>query len=518
MSSAISFPSVAPLPNYVFVQHPLPNGSSQPWGITTDSSGRVWFVEEGSNQIGMYDPKTSSFSQYNVTTRDSSLEEIAVDKSGLVWFTELTPSQLGELIPSNGSIREYKLPPGPASFNCGPIGVTPSSSGVIWVTCEFSNQIDEFFPANSSFLSFNLPVFYSAPLDIVFDSTGNFWFTAADSNMIGYVTVTELRNGSSSGIQEFAPTNQSELATITNTQIPTSSLNSTLVTQRIVSSLQTPSQIALSPDGNSIWITEHVVSSFDQYNIQTKSLDKYWTSQTHSNEFATSLPNGIVIDNEGNIWIAEHYGNRILEFNPSSDQMVEYPIPCCGSQIAGSLYLTLGRNGVVWFSEFFGNEIGELDPTSATQPIQLILSNNNAQISTNGELVIPIEVLVTSANANGATVSFDTSGISGTGLLENATAGFSPSALQSVQGANDVNLTMTTSNLNPGTYYITVSAKLSTTGAIYSAILKLTVPSNDSRTLLFFAALVGVVASLAVVGTLMVISRQRTRIRGRRRR
>jgi streptogramin lyase len=517
-SFSVSFPSSSPLPNYAMIQHPLPNGSTQPWGITVDSSGRLWFVEEGSNQIGMYDPKTSSFSEYNVTTRASSLEEIAVDSRGNVWFSELTPSQLGELDPSTGVMHEYKLPLGPGSFNCGPIGVTPSPSGNVWVTCEFSNQIDEFFPSNSSFLSFDLPVFYSAPLDIVFDSKGNFWFTATDSNMLGYVTVPELRNGTTAGIQEFAPTNQSELTTITNTQIPTSPLvNTSLATEQIVSSLQTPSELVLSPDGNSLWITEHVVSSFDQYNIETKSLDKYWTSQTYNPEYATTLPNGIAIDAEGHIWIAEHYGNRITEFDPSSGQMVEYPIPCCGSQIAGSLYLALGQNGTVWFSEFFGNAIGELKPTGLSRPVQLLLSNNNEKISSNGELVVPIEVSLNSSNSGGESMSFNVSGISGTGRLENATASFSPPFLQNTHRTSEgVNLTIVTSNLNPGTYYLTVGAKLSTTGVIYSTILKVTVPSNDSRMLLIYAGIVGVVASVVVVGSLISFSRRRIRYRRRR--
>jgi len=29
----------------------------------------------------------------------------------------------------------------------------------------------------------------------------------------------------------------------------------------------------------------------------------------------------------GNVWFNEHYGNAIGEFNPSSNQMVEYLIP-----------------------------------------------------------------------------------------------------------------------------------------------------------------------------------------------
>lgn len=488
--------------------------------MAVDSSGRIWFVEEQSNQIGMFNPTNASFVEYNVTTPKALLEEIATSKDGHIWFTELDGNKLGELNPLTGNMHEYKTPRGVDNLPCGPIGVTASSNGNVWITCEFSNQLDEFFPSNSSFLSFNLPVFYSAPLDIVFDSTGNFWFTAADSDMIGYVTVADLKNGTDNGIQEFAPTNQTYLITITNSQVPNASdLTAASAGQKIVSSLQTPSQIALSPDRTSLWITEHVVSSFDQYNIKSKSLTKYWTSQTYSSAFSTSLPNGIAVDPTGHVWIAEHYGNRILEFNPSSDQMVEYPIPCCGSQIAGSLYLTLGLNGTVWFTEFYGNAIGELIPQNNPEPISLVPLNTTLSVGSNGNVQIPIEILANYSNLSSASVTFSVSGISVTGKMENASVTFDPPTLPlNGQGNLTAGFELTTRGLDPGTYYLTVSGKLSTTGAIYSTIVKINVSSsNSSKMLLLEGAAIGTVASIAVVGLLIVISGRPKSRRSRRR-
>ena len=327
----VSADSAGPdMPVYRIVQYPLPNGSQQPWGIAVDGSGRVWFVEEQSNQIGMFDPKTASFREYNVTTPNSLLEEISIDGFGNPWFTELNGEHLGELNVSSGMILEFSIPNGPGNLPCGPIGVTPYKTS-IWITCEFSDQIDQFFSENSTFASYDLPIFYSAPLDIVFNSTGNFWFSAADSNMIGYVTTSTLRAGTTDGIQEFAPRNVSYLMTVTNPQAPPGLGQSKNGNQTIVSSLATPSQLALSPDGKEIWITEHVSSSFDEYDINSKVLDKYWTSRTHNPNYANSLPNGIAVGSNGIVWIAEHYGNKIAEFDPTTRTMTEYPIPCCGS-------------------------------------------------------------------------------------------------------------------------------------------------------------------------------------------
>ena len=493
--------------SYQIVQFPLPNGSSQPWGITTDTSGRVWFVEAGSNQIGEFDPRSKSFLEFNVPTPNSLLEEITVDRSGNAWFTELNGEQLGELNAITGKISEFKIPVGPGGLSCGPIGVT--AEGItVWLTCEFSDQIDEFFPANSTFSSFDLPVFYSAPIDIVFDSTGNFWFSAADSNMIGFVTTSQLQPGTSKGIQEFASTNSSYLTRLVITPPPSPIQGQNNGPQTVVSSLQTPSQLAISADGKDIWITEHVVSSFDEYNIGTKVLDKYWTSRTHNPNYTTSLPNGIAIDHSGNVWITEHYGNKIAEFDPSTKSMIEYPIPCCGSEIAGSLYLAMGENSSVWFTEFYGNNIGELVPTNSSVSLTVAINNSTTIKAKGGNVSMPITI---SSSQTSQKISFDVSGISGTGDLENASASFNPPTLQlRSSGFGSSNLSIRTENLLPGIYYLTISAKSNLTGDIYSTILSLLVQTAPSySSLLIDAAIIGSIFAVVIVCSMAIIFRRR---------
>jgi len=503
---ADTIPSV--LQEYRIIQYPLPSGSLQPWGISIDQSGRVWFVEEQSNQIGMFDPVTKSFSEYNVTTPNALLEEISIDGSGNPWFTELNGERLGELNIGSNTIREFPIPNGPGNLPCGPIGVTAEKSS-IWITCEFSDQIDQFFPANSSFSSYNLPVFYSAPLDIAFDSTGNFWFTAADSNMIGYVTTSELRAGTSDGIREFAPRNSTYLATITNPQPPPGVTQYNNANQTITSSLKTPSQLAIGPNGD-LWITEHVSSSFDEYNINSGILDKYWTSQTQNPNFTNSLPNGIAVDRGGVVWVAEHYGNKIAEFDPSSRKMIEYPIPCCGSQLAGSLYLALGENSTVWFTEFYGNRIGELVPVNSGS---LSLSLDNMSLSMNGDtgnVTMPILVSTPDSDRN-QNVTFDISGLTDSGQFANASAIFSPPSVPlGPNGSGRSELILKTRGLSPGDYYLTVSGSSSLSGNIYSLILSVAVTDSlNFSSLLSEALVVGVVLAIVTVGSLALIMSRR---------
>ena len=239
--------------SYEILQFPLPSGSAQPLSITADNAGRLWFVEQTSDQIGVFNPVSKQFSEYSIPTKNSLPESIALDTAGNAWFTELGSNQLAELKNGTSAITEFPIPQVQQGPSCGPAGITPYQ-GTIWITCEFSNQVDEFFPNNNTFLAFNLPTPFSAPAQIVFDSKGNFWFTAPDVNMIGYVTVTQLRSGTTDGIREFAPSNPTYSTTIIDPQQPSG---------KIVSTLSSPSQIAISPDGSTLWISEHAVSSFD---------------------------------------------------------------------------------------------------------------------------------------------------------------------------------------------------------------------------------------------------------------
>ena len=474
------------LPLYAVVQYPLPAGSTGPSQITSDHSGRIWFVEQGSNQIGRYDPSSKSFSEFQIPTQNALPEGIAVDPAGEVWFAELTPDGLGVLSPGNGTIKEITIPPAPDGIGCGPIGVTPQGNGSIWVTCEFSNQIDEYVPSLGILKQFDLPVAFSAPLQVLFDRSGNFWFTAADSGMLGYATASKLRPGTTDGIQEFAPLNSTYVSTIENPLLPGG---------KVMTSLAVPSGIAFSPDGGSLWVSEHGAGSFDRYDIGSKTLTKYFTTTPSSSLYTQSLPNGIAVDSSGFVWVAEHYGNRVAEFDPATGTMEEYPVPCCTDEIAGTLYLATGTNGTVWFTEYFGNAIGELTPVGTAAPFDIALLPGAVTLGTSGTAAVTLSVSATAGRVG--TLSLGAEGVSREGELANLTATFDPRTLGPGFTGGTATLSLSSSGLAPGVYYITVGAT-STTGLVSSAVLEVTV-SQGFQSLWAVAVCVIALVALALV-------------------
>lgn len=489
--------STGALPLYTVSQYPLPSGSSGPGQITSDHSGRIWFVEQESNQIGSYDPASKSFSEFLIPTQNALPEGIAVDPAGNVWFAELTPNGLGVLFPQNGTIREITIPPAPNGIGCGPIGVTPQGNGSIWVTCEFSNQIDEYVPSLGILKQFDLPVSFSAPLQILFDKFGNFWFTAADSGMLGYATVSQLRPGTAAGIDEFAPLNSTYVTTIENPLLPGG---------EVETSLAIPSQIAFSPDGGSLWISEHGGSSFDRYNIASKTLTKYFTTPPLSSLYTESLPNGIAVDGSGTVWVAEHYGNRIAEFDPTTESMTEYPVPCCESEIAGTLYLTMGGNGTVWFTEYFGDAIGELSPVAESTPFVVNLSPSEVTLGSSGSATVSLSISPgTGVPAGPGVLNLGAEGVTRNGALQNLTATFQPDTLTVGSSTASATLDLKASGLRPGVYYLTVGARSADTGVISSSFVEVTVPQGDQT----FFIVIGTVAVVLGAGFVAVLLSRR---------
>jgi virginiamycin B lyase len=462
----------------------------------------VWFLEETSNRLGSFAPATGTFQEYQIPTAASHPQSVTTDVDGNVWFTELGVDKLGELPHGSSQIVEYSVPSLPVSLgsttqelSCGPGAIAIGPTGSIWTACLFSNQIDEFFPGNRTFASFDLPVFPSGPAGLLLDKRGDLWFTAADANMLGRAVVSELRNGTADGITEFAPLNQTYVFQFAQ---QTSLLGGT-VTEK--SSLPTPSGIALDGHGR-LWVTEHTDSSFDSYDPASGSLVRYWTSQTHGAfGFRVSFPNGVAVASDDTVWIAEHYGNKVAEFNPSTGQLVEYPA-CCSGAYAGVYTLAIGPDGTPWFVETQGNAIGELVPSTDASPVTAILPTSGSMPSSGGTLAIPIAFTEPDSAKSSAHLLLDISGISASGALQNMTASFSAGSLDISPGQTSTSdLTLSTNNLTPGVYYLTLTASASSQGVLYSVILKVTVLGGNQAWLL--PALIATTALIVASGAFL---------------
>lgn len=353
-------------------EYPMPPGT-WPNGIMVDRNGIVWTVGTMSNTLISFDPRQEKIKSVypipdknadNIETKSKNqpsrsvrmVWSIVEDKNGFIWFSH------------SGSL--WRFDPLSANFN-------------------LISDID------------------NAPFQMKTDSrTGNIWFTTFSGSTIG--VIQKIDNTGKYKITEFSLDNnetfpsgiflQGDYVWITDTlefdriikfkpvvdddgrvidivkvmQIPSSSSSSTSQATLTKKSneekdqlFDTPSDIVVF-DNVSLWVTEHGTSFVTQFDLTSKQIKRYPTS--NSFRHPTTLPYWIStgLNDNTSFWFNEHIGNRIAYFNTTSMTLTEYEVPtrnATNGYIANALTLNIDPmdNDKVWFTEFNNDKIGMID-------------------------------------------------------------------------------------------------------------------------------------------------------------
>jgi hypothetical protein len=141
------------------------------------------------------------------------------------------------------------------------------------------------------------------------------------------------------------------------------------------------SVISHNNETNTLFVSDHgssriiAIPTYNEniLNEHIQNYTPYWTSP--SKFFPNTLPSEIVSDKEGNIYFAEHGGNRIAKFSTDTKTMTEYDIPT--GPLATTVFISLSNdNTKVWFTEWASNQIGYLDITKQI-PFKMLLDNGS---------------------------------------------------------------------------------------------------------------------------------------------
>ena len=112
---------------------------ADPDGIVSDpQTNSLWITEDFYGYIGEISTSGSVLKQYKVPGNGPSPSAITVDSSGNIWFSEqgLGNNQIGELDPSTGQFTMYDLPAGATTY-----GITVGPDGNIWFTDQGNKAI-----------------------------------------------------------------------------------------------------------------------------------------------------------------------------------------------------------------------------------------------------------------------------------------------------------------------------------------------------------------------------------------
>jgi streptogramin lyase len=266
-------------------------------------------------------------------TRTSVLgEDVAVDSQGNVWFSEG-----GELYyPGKGNNYDYKVDCDPINDpdchycvpNYPPFGTCKTAT----VPAQYYNtsRVVKYNPTNNQFSCFNSPMDNSEIVGVLVDEGRKIvWYAEG-------------------GVAKDLSGNRSGNA-ITGIKLDDNLSNSTL--------------------SNCL---------FDPYSDQRDQLCANGPAENCHWRFALPVENEVrspahlALDQNGNIWFTEFWGNRIGRLNPGTGQIIELPLPPTintdpNSPAAlfgsGPWELDFDSSGNLWVTEYFDATILKIDPS-----------------------------------------------------------------------------------------------------------------------------------------------------------
>jgi streptogramin lyase len=351
-------------------------------GITTDSQGNPWFYHQTNktSTIMKFSLANNNFSSYPVqgkTVTDNPVINLAGgqmiydDKRNSIWFTDARINSLGSINIQNGKNALYRIP----TNNSGLMGIVLSPDNkTIWFTEIIGNKIGSFdieskimteFPTGDT----------TGPTLLTFDDMGELWVTLSYSNSIlkvePWLLIPESRANGMSEIKLEKPDIFSPFGIA------------------ITQNKHNMSRIFLSDHGSSRVIVLNLSSELKNYT-------SYWTSPSQA--YPASLPSQVISDKFGNIYFAQHGGNKISKISADGGLMTEFDIPT--GPLATVVYIAAAPDAAkIWFTEWASNRIAYLDNTLAV-PLKI-----NAQSYIQSTPLVlrinqtyPLDVMVTRDN------------------------------------------------------------------------------------------------------------------------
>lgn len=364
-------------------------------GITTDAVGNVWLYHSTNktSTIIKFEPDSRKFIQYPVpgdTVANNAIinlasSQLAFDRErNAVWFSDARINSIGKLDISSGKIDLTSIP----TEEAGPMGIALSPDGEsLWFTEITGNKIGSLDVESMNITEYSTGQ-DSGPALLTFDDSGLLWISLSFSDSILLVQPWSL--------------------------IPNSSLGMTRIT------LPEPdrfSPLGIAVTEGKIFISDHgssrVIVSDVKSNLQNYT--QYWTSP--SPVLPTTLPSQVVADGQGNIYFAEHGGNRISEIRQDGT-ITEYEIPT--GPVSTAVYLAASEDGKIWFAEWASNKIAYLD-TAIKVPFELQLHSQAITLDRSGSKSLDVSVLELEGGENRylslSEVEIGLTGMSDSGLV-----------------------------------------------------------------------------------------------------
>jgi streptogramin lyase len=172
---------------------PFPSGgSSQPGWTTLGPDGRIWFVEQGYENVKVGAIATNGKITEYPLPANSFPQEIVTGPDGNLWITDGGLNGLLRVSPSGKVLAVHTLPTASAQ----PWGITVGPDKNIWFTEYTANAIGR-MTISGALKEVTVPTPNAGPINLAAGPDGNVWFTETGAffwnilGKVGYVSMDE---------------------------------------------------------------------------------------------------------------------------------------------------------------------------------------------------------------------------------------------------------------------------------------------------------------------------------------
>jgi len=363
----------------------------EPEGIAVDTKGNIWVADtHGARLVEL----NSSGDVVKVLASKELSEPAGIDigPSGEIWVADrggnkiLEFSEAGQLVRQIGSEGSA-----PLQFK-HPGAIDVDIEGNLWVGDEGNDRVQE-FDEHGEYLgqfgsegSGNGQFSFGYPIGLAVDGKGNVLVADTGNNRIqkwqvpSYVPTT-LGSFGSSGAEAGQFSHPAGMAVGPNGNLWVVDQENNRVEEfnqagEYLGALQTsasqaaelysPRDVAVDASGH-VWIADPLHNKIKEYDEES---GKYlsWFSTSCRQDLGEQISNclggeGLAVDKEGNLWVADTYHARIEEFNQAGERLKVFGTK---GTAEGQLYeptgIAIGPGGNVWVAEWHNHHVMEFTP------------------------------------------------------------------------------------------------------------------------------------------------------------
>ena len=295
---------------------PLPIEGSWPHDAHVARDGRVWYTGQNTNKLGVFDPRTEQFREFDLKTPASGPQGMVDDADGNIWFTPADAKYIGMLDPNTGEITEYTIPNQNVSHPHTPV---LDGRGNLWLTISGESHVGRMNLQTREIRVVSTLTPRANPYGIAIDSRGVPWVTLFNTNKLASIDPVTME------VREY--------------ELPNPETR--------------PRRIAITPD-DAIWYTDFGRGYLGRYDPNTGETEE-WPSPSGPQ----AGPYGITA--VGNVlWYAESRTskNNVVRFDPATEMFQTWVIP---SGRGVPRVISSDQDGNPWFVQSHSNTLARVE-------------------------------------------------------------------------------------------------------------------------------------------------------------